>query len=131
MKFFTEMLAIAEEILQDLELPYRVVNICTGDMGAGKYYMNDIETWMPSRANYGETHSCSNLGDWQARRLNIKYKNKAGQALFAHALNNTVIALPRILIALLENFQTAEGSIKIPSILHKYLSANMKVIARK
>ena len=81
------------------------LNICTGDMGAGKYKMYDIETWMPSRENFGETHSDSNLTDWQARRLNIKYKDKEGKSKYVYTLNNTVIASPRILIAILENYQ--------------------------
>ncbi len=116
-----EMRKISEEVLQELNLPYRVLQICTGDMGAGKYKMYDIETWMPSRDEYGETHSDSNLTDWQSRRLNIRYKTKNGEKIFAHALNNTVIASPRILIALLENYQEKDGSIKIPEVLHKYL----------
>ncbi len=116
-----EMRKISEEILQELKLPYRVLQICTGDMGAGKYKMYDIETWMPSRNNYGETHSDSNLTDWQSRRLNIKYKTKNGEKIYVHALNNTVIASPRVLIALLENHQQEDGSIKIPDVLHKFL----------
>jgi seryl-tRNA synthetase len=108
---------ISCEILQDLELPHRVIQICTGDMGAGKRKMYDIETWMPSRDGYGETHSDSNLTDWQPRRLNIKYKNKAGEKKFVHALNNTVIASPRILIAILENNQNKDSSITIPKVL--------------
>ncbi len=116
-----EMKEISEEILKELNLPYRVLQICTGDMGAGKYKMYDIETWMPSRNSYGETHSDSNLTEWQSRRLNIKYKDKDGEKKYVHALNNTVIASPRILIAILENFQQKDGSIKIPEALHKYL----------
>ncbi len=116
-----EMKKISEEILQELELPYRVLQICTGDMGAGKYKMYDIETWMPSRKSYGETHSDSNLTDWQSRRLNIRYKKSNGEKRFVYALNNTVVASPRILIALLENYQQEDGSVKVPKILHKYL----------
>lgn len=116
-----EMRKISEEILQELNLPYRVLQICTGDMGAGKYKMYDIETWMPSRNSYGETHSDSNLTEWQPRRLNIKYKNNDGEKFYVHALNNTVVASPRILIAILENFQQKDGTIKIPKVLHKYL----------
>ncbi len=116
-----EMRQISEEILRDLELPYRVIQICTGDMGAGKHKMYDIETWMPSRDSYGETHSDSNLTDWQSRRLNIKYKNKKGEKEYVHALNNTVIASPRILIAILENYQQKDGSVKVPEALQKYL----------
>jgi seryl-tRNA synthetase len=83
--------------------------------------MYDIETWMPSRESYGETHSDSNLTDWQPRRLNIKYKNKEGERVFVHALNNTVIASPRILIAILENYQKEDGSIAVPDVLKKHL----------
>ncbi len=119
-KLFKEMQDISEEILQELEIPYHVVATSTGDMGAGKYRMNDIEAWMPGRKRYGETHSNSNLTDWQARRLNLKFKTKDGQSFFAFTLNNTVIASPRILIALLENHQQKDGSVKIPKVLQKY-----------
>lgn len=107
----------SQEILKDLKLPHRVIQVCTGDMGAGKRKMYDIETWMPSRENYGETHSDSNLTDWQSRRLNIKYKTKDGQKKYVYALNNTVIASPRILIAILENNQNEDGSITVPEVL--------------
>ena len=123
---------IAEEILQDLKLPYRVIQLSTGDMGTGKYKMYDLETYMPSMASknfYGETHSDSNLTDWQARRMNIKYKNKEGKTEFVYTLNNTVIASPRILIAILENYQQKDGSIKIPKVLQKY--CGVKVIKPK
>jgi seryl-tRNA synthetase len=120
---------ISEEILQDLKLPYRVLNICTGDMGPGKYKMYDIETWMPGRGNYGETHSDSNLTDWQARRLNIRYRASDGQIKFAYTLNNTAVASPRILIAILENYQQADGSVVVPEILQAGVGA--KVIAPK
>lgn len=123
---------IAEEILRDLKLPYRVIQLSTGDMGTGKYKMYDLETYMPSMASknfYGETHSDSNLTDWQARRLNIKYKNKEGKTELVYALNNTVIASPRILIAILENYQQKDGSVKIPKVLQKY--CGVKVIKVK
>jgi seryl-tRNA synthetase len=122
---FEEMSKNAQEILKDLELPYRILQICSGDMGAGKYEMQDIETWMPSRNSYGETHSDSNLTDWQARRLNIKYKTKDRDKKFAYTLNNTMIASPRILIAILENHQQKDGSVKIPKVLEKYLGFNV------
>lgn len=121
LKWLEELRQISERILQDLELPYRVVGNCTGDMGAGKYKMYDLETWMPSRKNYGETHSDSLLCDWQSRRLNIKYKDRAGKINFAHTLNNTGIASPRILIPLLENHQQADGSVRIPPVLQPYV----------
>lgn len=120
-KWLEALREIAQEMLQDLKLPHRVLNICTGDMGAGKYKMYDIETWMPSRKNFGETHSDSNLTDWQARRLNIKYKDAEGKTKFAYTLNNTVIASPRILIAILENYQQADGSIIVPDVLKTYV----------
>jgi seryl-tRNA synthetase len=128
-EWLEKLRAIAEEMLQDLKLPYRVIQLCTGDMGTGKYKMYDLETYMPSMASrnfYGETHSDSNLTDWQARRLNIKYKTKKGETKFVHALNNTVIASPRILIAILENYQQKDGSVKIPKVLQKY--CGVKVI---
>ncbi len=124
-EWLEKLRAISEEILQDLKLPYRVLNICTGDMGAGKYKMYDIETWMPARNGYGETHSDSNLTDWQARRLNIRYKGKDGKTKFAYTLNNTAVASPRILIALLENYQQADGSVKVPEVLQKYVGTDV------
>ncbi len=120
-EYLEEMRAFSEEILQDLNLPYRVLSICTADMGAGKYKMYDVETWMPSRNSYGETHSDSNLTDWQARRLNIKYTDKDGKKKYAFALNNTVIASPRILIAIIENYQQKDGSVRIPEVLKPYV----------
>lgn len=117
---FKQMQQISESLLQELEIPYHVIATSTGDMGAGKYRMNDIESWMPGRDKYGETHSCSNLTDWQARRLNIKIKTEDGKNVFGFTLNNTVIASPRILIAILENFQQKDGSVKIPEVLQKY-----------
>lgn len=122
------MRGIAEEMLQDLKLPYRVVDVCTEDMGSGKYKMYDIETWMPSRNSYGETHSDSNMTDWQARRLNMKYKDKDGNIKYVYTLNNTVIASPRILIAILENYQQKDGSIKVPEALRKYMPGKIKII---
>jgi seryl-tRNA synthetase len=120
-KHLEEMRKISEEILEELKLPYRVIQICSGDMGAGKYKMYDIETWMPSRNDYGETHSDSSLTDWQTRRLNIKYQNEKGEKNFPYSLNNTVIASPRILISILENYQQEDGSVKVPDVLQKYV----------
>jgi len=124
-KWLEDMRDIAEGMLQDLKLPYRVLNIATGDMGAGKYKMYDIETWMPSRKDYGETHSDSNLTDWQTRRLNIKYKAADGKTKHAYALNNTVIASPRILIAILENYQNKDGSVTVPEVLRPYVGKDV------
>ncbi len=126
LKLLEELRGISEEILQDLELPYRVLSICTGDMGQGKYKMYDLETWMPSRNNYGETHSDSLLTDWQARRANIRYKKEGGLE-FVHTLNNTAIASPRILIALLENFQNEDGSVQIPTVLQPYMQGKTTI----
>jgi seryl-tRNA synthetase len=116
-----EILANAEEFVTSLELPYRVLQIATGDMGAAKVEMFDLECWMPSRAKYGETHSASNLGDWQARRLNIRYADGKNN-LVCHTLNNTLMASPRLLIPLLENHQKADGSITIPQVLRPYMN---------
>lgn len=112
----------AEEIVQALELPYRVVAMCTGELGLGQVRKHDIETWMPSRANYCETHSCSSFHDFQARRLGIRYRDAEGHKKFIHTLNNTAIASPRILIAILENHQNRDGSITIPVALRPYLA---------
>ncbi len=116
-----ELLANAEEILQDLELPYRVMLMCTGDMGEPQVKKYDIETWMPGRKAYGETMSNSVMGDFQARRLKIRYRAKDGTTKFCHTLNNTALASPRILIAILENYQQADGSVKVPKVLQSFL----------
>lgn len=120
LSFFEEIQENSEEILQELGLPYQVVCLASGDMGKKPALAYDIETWMPSRDGYGETHSNSILLDFQTRRLKIRYKDKEGQIKFCHSLNNTAIATPRILIPLLENFQDADGSVKIPEVLQKY-----------
>jgi seryl-tRNA synthetase len=121
LRWFEALLANAEELLQALELPYRVVNVCTGDMGDAKVGMYDIETWLPSENKYRETHSCSYLHDWQARRVNIRYRDEEGKMKFVHTLNNTAIASPRIILPLLENHQQADGSVRIPEALRPYL----------
>ncbi len=115
------LLQNAENILKKLELPYRVVEVCTGDMGQGQVKKHDIEVWMPSRGKYGETHSCSSFFDFQARRADIKYRALDGSVKFAYTLNNTAVAFPRILIPFLENHQTTDGEIKIPLALQQYL----------
>jgi seryl-tRNA synthetase len=116
-----ELRQISEEMLQELKLPYRVMLMCTGDMGEPQVKKYDIETWMPSRNGYGETMSDSMMGEFQARRANIKYQAKDGTIKFVHTLNNTAIASPRILIAILENYQREDGSIEIPKILREYM----------
>jgi seryl-tRNA synthetase len=115
------LLATSEEILQDFELHYQVVAVCTGDMGAGKFKMFDIETWVPSENLYRETHSCSNLHDWQARRSNLRYRDEGGTVRFCHTLNNTAIATPRILVPFLEQHQQANGKIRIPPALRNWM----------
>lgn len=115
-----ELLTNAEEVLQDLQLPYRVLLMCTGDMGEPQVKKYDVETWMPGRNGYGETMSNSVMGDFQARRLKIRYKTKDGKMVFCHTLNNTAIASPRILVAILENYQQADGSVRIPDVLQPY-----------
>lgn len=112
-----ELLANAEEILQDLKLPYRVMLMCTGEMGEPQVKKYDIETWMPGRKGYGETMSNSFMGDFQARRLKIRYRAADGTTKYCHTLNNTAVASPRILIAILENYQQKDGSIVIPKVL--------------
>ena len=121
MKLSKELEEISREILEDLQLPYRVIINATGDQGAGKYEMHDIETWMPSREGYGETHSNSALTDWQARRLNIRYKDKRGDLRYVYTLNNTAIASPRILIAIWENYHQKDGSLAVPKALQDYV----------
>ncbi|MCL5798441.1 MAG: serine--tRNA ligase [Patescibacteria group bacterium] len=116
-----ELLHNSEEILQDLKLPYRVLLMCTGDMGEPQVKKYDIETWMPSRGDYGETMSDSFMGDFQTRRLNIRYKAKDGTTKFTHSLNNTAVASPRILIAILENYQQKDGTILVPEVLREYI----------
>ncbi|MBI2596811.1 serine--tRNA ligase [Candidatus Daviesbacteria bacterium] len=118
--FFEELQDNSEDILQSLGLPYQVVCLSSEDMGKKAVITYDIETWMPSRNGHGETHSNSAVFDFQTRRLKIKYKDKDGSYKFCHALNNTAIASPRILIAILENFQQEDGSVKIPEVLQKY-----------
>jgi seryl-tRNA synthetase len=131
-KLHAEILQNAEDVLQALKLPYRVVAVCTGDMGRGQVYKNDIETWMPSRKGYGETHSCSTFYDFQARRLSIKYEAKDGTKKFVHTLNNTCIASPRILIPLLEIYQQKDGSVAIPEALQPYMGGQKVIkVARK
>jgi len=117
----TQLLGTAEELLRGLGLAYEVVECSTGDMGAGKYRMNDINTWLPSLGTYRETHSCSSLHDWQARRANVRYRDADGKVRFAYTLNNTAIATPRLLAALIENFQDADQRVRVPEVLRPYL----------
>ena len=118
----------AEEVLQALELPYRVVVVCGGDLGAPQVKKYDIECWMPSRENYGETHSASRFHDYQARRLKLRYRrNENKKVAFCHTLNNTVLASPRILIPLLEIHQQADGTVAIPEPLVPYMGGRTTI----
>ncbi len=121
------LLQNSEEIMQQLGLPYRVVLVCSGDIGQGQVLKHDIEAWMPSRDNYGETHSCSSFHDFQSRRSNIRYRAKDGTKRFVHTLNNTAIASPRILIPILENYQNKDGTVTIPEILRPYMGGRIKI----
>ena len=115
-----KMLSYSEEVLKGLELPYQVVLMCTADMGAGQRKKYDLETWFPAQQAYRETHSDSYFLDFQARRLNIRYKTKQGEIKYVNTLNNTVAASPRLLAAVLENHQQADGSVTVPKALQKY-----------
>lgn len=130
-KLHKKMIEISKELHKELGLPYRVLQICTGDMSAGKYKMFDLEAWMPSRDGWGETGSASNFLDWQARRLNVKYKTKKGEKKYVYMLNNTALPTVRPLIAILENFQQKDGSVIIPEVLRKYMPGNPERIIPK
>ena len=130
-----DMIAIVEDLLQQLGLPYRLLQCCTADLGSKNADMIDIECWMPGRGelddqhrplgDWGETHSASRLYDFQCRRLNMRYRDEDGKSVFAHSLNNTVLASPRILIPLLEMHQQVDGTIQIPACLAPYMSTNL------
>ncbi len=129
-KYHQQILAHSEAVMKALELPYRVVAVCTGDLGRGQAKKFDIEAWMPSRNAYCETHSASKFYDFQARRMNLRYKDEAsGKNLFCHTLNNTVVASPRILIPVMELYQNADGSITIPQVLRPYMGGREKITA--
>lgn len=115
------MVACAEEVLKRLELPYRVMLLCAGDMGFGARKTYDLEVWLPSQGKYREISSCSNCGDFQARRMNARFRNKDGKTEFVHTLNGSGLAVGRTLVAVLENYQEADGSIKVPNALVPYL----------
>ncbi len=116
-----ELLSNSEEILQTLGIPYRVSLQCTKEIGLGQVLKHDLESWMPGRGAYSETHSCSSLYDYQARRSMIRYRHEDGHTQYCYTLNNTMVASPRILIPLLENFQRADGSVVIPEALRPYM----------
>ncbi|KKP88845.1 serine--tRNA ligase [Candidatus Nomurabacteria bacterium RIFOXYC2_FULL_36_19] len=120
-KFHEEITKNVEDLLIALNLPYHIVANCGGDLGLGQVKKYDIEVWMPSQNKYRETHSASYFHDFQTRRLNIRYKDADGKLKYAHSLNNTAVATPRIIEAIVENFQQADGSVKIPEVLRKYM----------
>ena len=115
------MLGCAEEVLKRLELPYRVVELCTGDLGFGARRTFDIEVWLPSQDTYREISSISNCGDFQARRMNARYKHAEKDNRFVHTLNGSGLAVGRTLVAVLENYQNADGSITVPKALVPYM----------
>ena len=124
-EFHEELTRNAEEMLQALGLYYRVVTNCGGDLGLGQVKKYDIETWVPSQRKFGETHSASYFHDFQTRRLNIRYRDTDGTIRFAHSLNNTAVATPRILISIFEQFQQEDGTVRIPEVLQKYIGKSV------
>ena len=126
-RWHAELLGAAAHLLQGLELHYEVLEIATGDMGVGKYRMNDINTWFPSLGQFRETHSCSSLHDWQARRANVRYRDADGTVKFAYTLNNTAIATPRLLAAVVENYQTEDQKVRVPQVLQPYLGGRAEL----
>jgi seryl-tRNA synthetase len=119
------LLAIEEKLMKALGLPYQVIHICTGDMGRPAADKYDIEAWLPSENKYRETHSNSNCTDFQARRLNMRYRDENNKMNFVHTLNGTAFAIGRILIMIMENYQQKDGSIKVPKVLQKYCGFKM------
>lgn len=130
-KWHEEILKNAEELVKDLEIPYRVLLICTGDIGTVASKKYDIEVWSPREEKYFETHSLSNCTTYQATRLNIKYKKQNGEKEYLHTLNATEVAIPRMLRAIIENHQTKEGTIKIPKALHPYMLGKKEIKLKK
>lgn len=126
-----QLLANAEAILAKLEIPYRVCLACTGEIGLGQTRKHEVESWMPGRNAYAETHSCSTMGDFQARRSNIRVRNADGSLSFVYTLNNTAVASPRILIPLLENHQNADGTVNVPKALQPYMRGMTKLEPKK
>ena len=126
-KLYDELLKNSEEILQDLKLPYRIIELCTGDLADWKYRSADLEVYRPTTKEYGEIMSLSNCTDYQARRLSIKTLDKKGNKRVLHTLNNTAMATSRIMVAILENYQQEDGSIKIPDILFPYMYGKKRI----
>ena len=117
-----EMVGHAEAILQALELPYRVITLCSGDMGFSAAKTYDLEVWVPAQATYREISSCSNCEDFQARRMKARFKDENGKNQLVHTLNGSGLAVGRTLVAVLENYQQADGSIKVPTVLQGYMN---------
>ena len=124
-KHHEELTANAEALLQELKLPYRVVINCGGDLGLGQVKKYDIEVWLPSEKQYRETHSSSYFHDFQSRRLNIRYRDENGVVRYVHSLNNTALAMPRILTQIAENYQLADGRISVPEVLQGYMGKDV------
>jgi len=124
-KYHEELTANSEALLQELKLPYHVVINCGGDIGLGQVKKYDIEAWMPSEGKYRETHSSSYFHDFQTRRLNIRYRDAAGTMRYVHSLNNTALAMPRILCHIAENYQQADGTIRVPDALVTYMGKSV------
>lgn len=120
-KFHQEILKLEEEIYQDLEIPYRVVEMCTGDLGAMAARKFDIEAWMPGRDDYGEVTSASNVTDYQARNLNIRFRRSTGEVEYVHMLNGTAVVMSRVPLAILENYQEEDGGVRVPDVLQKWM----------
>jgi seryl-tRNA synthetase len=121
------MTACAETILQKLGLPYRVMTLCTGDMGFGSQKTYDLEVWLPGQNAYREISSCSVCGDFQARRMNARYKGADGKNKFVHTLNGSGVAVGRALVAVLENYQNEDGSVTVPDVLRPYMGGLTKI----
>ena len=124
-RWHEELTKNAEELMQMLNIPYRVVVNCGGDIGRAHVKTYDIESWIPSENRYRETHSSSYYHDFQTRRFNIRYRGEDGKIQFTHSLNNTVIATPRILIAILENNQQPDGSVVVPEALRSFVGKDV------
>jgi seryl-tRNA synthetase len=121
------LLSCEEELIRGLDLPYRVMNVCTGELGASAAKKYDIEAWLPGQERYRELTSCSNTTDYQARRLGIRVRYQDGNRP-AHTLNGTACAIGRMLIALVENHQRQDGSVPLPGVLHPYLPEEFRVL---
>jgi seryl-tRNA synthetase len=126
-----EMVGHAEAILQKLELPYRVITLCTGDMGFSASKTFDLEVWLPAQNTYREISSCSNTEAFQARRMQARFRNAQGKPEFVHTLNGSGLAVGRTLVAVLENFQNADGSVTVPAVLRPYLRGVEKLEVAK